>query len=236
MGMQSERVAHDHGVSREALDEVAAASHARAFQAHAAGDFAAEIVPVPVSSRGVTKEITIDEGVREDTTPAGLGSLRPAFQADGVLTAGNSSQISDGAAALLLASEEAIRRLGLRPLARLLGGTWASGEPWRFAEAPVPAVRRLLDRLRRQVTDFDLFENNEAFALSSILFHRMLGVPHEQLNVRGGAVALGHPIGASGARLVTTLVHALEQRGQHTGLAAICHGMGGSTALAVERA
>jgi acetyl-CoA C-acetyltransferase len=134
-----------------------------------------------------------------------------------------------------LASEEAVRAHGLRPIAKVLGGAWAAGEPWRFPEAPIPAAKRLLDRLGLRVSDFGLFENNEAFALNNVLFSRLLGVPYERLNVFGGAVALGHPIGASGARIVVTLLNALRVKGEERGLAAICHGTGGSTALAVER-
>ncbi|MEW5957110.1 MAG: acetyl-CoA C-acyltransferase, partial [Chloroflexota bacterium] len=152
-----------------------------------------------------------------------------------VLTAGNSSQISDGAAALLLASPAAVDRYRLKPVARLLGASWTAGQSWRFPEAPIPAVKKLLDRLGMQLTDFDLFENNEAFALNNVLFNRMLGIPYDKINVYGGAIALGHPIGASGARILVTLLNALAEREATLGLAAICHGLGGSTALALER-
>ena len=175
-----------------------------------------------------------DEGIRPETTLESLAALRPAFKKDGVLTAGNSSQISDGAAALLLASEEAVKAHGLKPIAKVLGGAWAAGESWRFPEAPIPAAKRLLDRLGMRVSDFGLFENNEAFALNNVLFSRLLDVPYERLNVVGGAVALGHPIGASGARILVTLLNALRAKGEERGLAAICHGTGGSVAFAVE--
>jgi acetyl-CoA C-acetyltransferase len=235
MGEQTERLAAEHGITREELDEIALQSHRRAAEATERCYFADEIVPISYRERRETKTLDRDEGVRPDTTREALAALKPAFKKDGVLTAGNSSQISDGAAALLLASRAAVERYDLKPIARLLGGAWASGEPWRFPEAPVPAVRRLLDRLGRHVEDFDLFENNEAFAINSILFHRMLGVPYEKLNVHGGAIALGHPIGCSGARIIVTLVHALRRRDSTLGLAAICHGTGGGTALAIER-
>ena len=235
MGEQTERLAEAQGITREDLDEISALSHQRAAAATDSGAFAAEIVPVPYRERREEKTLEHDEGVRADTTPEALAKLRTAFREGGVLTAGNSSQISDGAAALLLASERAVRAHGLTSLGVVRGGAWAAGEPWRFPEAPIPAVKRLLDRLGRQITDFDLFENNEAFALNNLLFHRMLEVPYDRLNVHGGAVALGHPIGASGARIVVTLLHALRQRGEQHGLAAICHGTGGGTALAVER-
>ena len=235
MGVQTERLAAEHGVSRAELDEVAARSHRLAAEATASGAFADEIAPIELKVRGGTETMAADEGIRADTTPESLAKLRPAFDREGVLTAGNSSQISDGASALLLAGEEAVERIGLRPIARITGSGWSAGASWRFPEAPVPAVRKLLDRLGMEVSDFDLYENNEAFALNNLLFHRMLGVPHEKLNVHGGAIALGHPIGASGARIVTTLIHALRRRGLARGLAAICHGTGGGTALAVER-
>lgn len=234
MGDQTERLAAEFGVSRAELDEVALQSHLRAAGAQEAGYFRAEIVPIEVKTRKGVESVDRDEGVRPETTLESLNSLRPAFKKDGVLTAGNASQISDGASALLLASSEAVERHGLKPIARILGSAWAAGEPWRFPEAPIPAVKKLLGRLGLQVSDFDLFENNEAFALNNILFHRLLGVPMEQLNVHGGAIAIGHPIGASGARILTTLIHALHTHDKRRGLAAICHGTGGSAALAVE--
>ncbi|RDI94681.1 thiolase family protein [Meiothermus sp. QL-1] len=234
MGEQSERLAAEFGVTRTELDEVALASHQRAAQAQAACHFAREILPIEIRTRQGVERLDRDEGVRPETTLEALAALRPAFRKDGVLTAGNASQISDGAAALLLASPEAVQRYGLKPLARILGSSWAAGEPWRFPEAPIPAVRKLLERLGLGLADFDLFENNEAFALNNILFHRLLGVPLEQLNVHGGAIALGHPIGASGARILVTLIHALHTHSKARGLAAICHGTGGSAALALE--
>jgi acetyl-CoA C-acetyltransferase len=127
-----------------------------------------------------------------------------------------------------------VQRHGLKPIARILGQAWAAGEPWRFPEAPVPAVRKLLGRLGLSLSDFDLFENNEAFALNNLLFNRLLGVPMDKLNIHGGAIALGHPIGASGARILVTLIHALKQNQKQRGLAAICHGTGGGVAMAVE--
>jgi acetyl-CoA C-acetyltransferase len=175
-----------------------------------------------------------DEGIRADTTIESLGELRPAFSNDGLLTAGNSSQISDGAAALVLASERAVNEYGLTPVAKVTGSAWAAGEPYRFPEAPIPAVEKLLKREGKAISDFDLFENNEAFALNTVLFTRRLGVDGDKLNVNGGAIALGHPIGCSGARLLVTLIHALRRRGGTNGLAAICHGTGGGTVTSVE--
>lgn len=234
MGEQAERLALDYGVLREEVDEAAYLSHTRALEATRSGRFFREIAPVEVPGKRGAERVEKDEGIRLETTLEALSALRPVFRKDGLLTAGNSSQISDGAAALLLASEDAVRAHGLKPIARILGGSWAAGEAWRFPEAPVPAARRLLDRLGMGVGDFDLFENNEAFALNNVLFHRLLGVSYERLNVYGGAVAIGHPIGASGARILVTLLNALKSEGKARGLAAICHGTGGSTAVAVE--
>lgn len=235
MGNQAEKVAAEHGISRAEIDQCAAWSHQRAHEATQQGRFDGEIAAIEIKQRKETLLMKSDEGIREDASVAGLGALRPAFRPDGVLTAGNASQISDGAAALLLASEKAVEKYGLRPLAKIQGSAIAAMETWRFPEAPVPAVHKLMQKLGTTVSDFDLIENNEAFALNNVLFHKMLGIPYEKLNVHGGAVALGHPIGASGARIICTLVHALHTHQKSTGLAAICHGTGGGTAIALER-
>lgn len=234
MGEQTERLAAEHGVTREELDEIAATSHLRAARATEKGWFSDEIAPMELSVRGESITFERDEGIRADTSAEKLSGLRPAFSNDGVLTAGNSSQISDGASALLVASAEAVKSHGLKPIARLRGSGWSAGEPWRFPEAPIPAVDRALEKSATSIADVDLFENNEAFAISNILFSRMLNVPMDRLNVHGGAIALGHPIGASGARITTTLIHALRRRGGRTGVAAICHGTGGGTAVVLE--
>lgn len=235
MGEQTERLAADHGFSRQALDEVAAYSQQRAAEATESGIFKKEIVPIAVRVKKETQQIDTDEGIRAGTTVESLSKLRPAFKSDGVLTAGNCSQISDGAAALVVASAAAVERHGLKPLAKVLGGSFAGGESWRFPEVPIHASKKLLAKLEMQVSDFDLFENNEAFAVSNLLFNKMLGVSHDRLNVHGGAIALGHPIGASGARVVVTLLNALQERDRTRGLAALCHGTGGGTAIALER-
>ncbi|MCH8122518.1 MAG: thiolase family protein [Bacteroidetes bacterium] len=235
MGAQAERLAAENGVTREEVDEVAAESHRRASSAWTSGAFEHEVTPIEYRHKKEARMLEQDEGIRSDTTVESLSSLRTAFGVDGILTAGNSSQISDGASAILLANRATVGRLDLQPIAKLMGGTWSAGETWRFPEAPIPAVRKLLQKTNLKIEDFDLFENNEAFALNSILFHRMLGVDLDTLNVHGGAVALGHPIGCSGARIVTTLVHALATRDADKGLAAICHGTGGGTSVAIER-
>lgn len=234
MGDQAERLAAEHGLTRDDLDGIAAESHRRAVAAQG-GAFEREIVPVDVTTRKGTTTVTKDEGVREDTTTETLATLRPAFSKTGVLTAGSASQISDGASSLVLASAKAVKVRGLTPLARIVGSAWSAGAPWRFPEAPVPAAKKVLDKTGLDIKDIDLFENNEAFALNSLLFTRMLGVDPAALNVHGGAIALGHPIGASGARILTTLTHALHERGVSKGLAAICHGTGGGTSVIVER-
>ncbi len=231
MGAEADRLARLHGVSRSELDEVAVLSQCRAAAATAQGKFAAEVMPLSVGARAFSQ----DEGIRGDTTLEGLGALPPAFGEAGVLTAGNSSQLSDGAAALVLASEAAVQRFGLTPLARILGSAWAAVTPWRFVEGPIPAIRKLLHKTGLGLDDFDLFENNEAFALNNVLLRRELEIPYDQVNIYGGAIALGHPIGASGARILVTLIHALQQEDRRRGIGALCHGMGGGTALALER-
>jgi len=235
MGAETDRLAREKGVTRAQLDEVAAVSHARAAQATKKEIFAREIAAIEITTRKGKERIDQDEGIRPDTTVEALAKLRPAFAADGLLTAGNSSQISDGAAAVVLASKTVVDAHNLRPIGKILGGSWAAGATWRFPEAPIPAVRKLLEKLKMKLGDFELFENNEAFALNNLLFERELGVSRDKLNVHGGAIALGHPIGASGTRLIVTLLNALQERGATYGIAALCHGTGGGTALALER-
>lgn len=235
MGEQAERLAEAYGVTRSELDQVALHSHERATEATQQGWLNQEIIPVEVQGKKGVQLVEKDEGIRADTAWEKLAGLKPAFKPDGIFTAGNSSQISDGSAAVVLASAKAVEEYGLTPIARIMKGAWAGGETWRYPEIPILAVKKLLDKLKMQTSDFDLFENNEAFALSSVLFNRFLGIPYDKLNVYGGAIALGHPIGASGARILVTLLNALQQRDGHLGLAAVCHGTGGGTAIAVER-
>jgi acetyl-CoA C-acetyltransferase len=234
MGEETERLAQTHEVTRDELDEVACASQQRAAAATANGKFATEISPITLTQRGKSVEVSQDEGIRADTTMETLAKLRPAFGKEGVLTAGNSSQLSDGAAMLVLASERAVEQHGLKPIARILGSSWHAVTPWRFVEGPIPAVQKLVEKLGMQVSDFDLFENNEAFALNNLLFQQSLGLSADRLNIYGGGIALGHPIGASGARILVTLLHALRQEGARRGIASLCHGLGGGTAVAVE--
>ena len=235
MGEQAERLTDEHGFGRWELDEVAFSSQQRAAAATERGSFQNEIAPIEVKTKKGQQLVHEDEGIRLDTTLDGLAKLRPTFKQEGVMTAGNCSQLSDGAAVLILASPKAVARYGLKPIGKVLGGAWEGGETWRFPEYPVYAAKKLLNKLEMKLSDFDLFENNEAFAVSNLLFSRMLGVPHDQLNVNGGSIALGHPLGASGARIAVTLLNALKERDQTLGLAALCHGTGGGTAIAVER-
>ncbi|MDB9413933.1 MULTISPECIES: acetyl-CoA acetyltransferase PhaA [Microcystis] len=235
MGSQVDRLCLDRGVSRQALDEIAALSHQRAATATEKGWFNGEIVPIELKSKKGSTILDQDEGIRSDSTPEGLGKLRPAFNPSGVLTAGNSSQISDGAAAILLASQKAVDQYGLKPIAKILGGAVGAGKTDRFPEFPVLAVKKLLASLDKTIEDFDLVENNEAFALNNLLFEMDLGLAREKQNVHGGAIALGHPIGASGARILVTLINALKVQDKTLGMGAICHGTGGGTAIAIER-
>ncbi|WP_430013304.1 acetyl-CoA acetyltransferase PhaA [Microcystis ichthyoblabe FBCC-A1114] len=235
MGSQVDRLCLDRGVSRQALDEIAALSHQRAATATEKGWFKGEIVPIELKSKKGSTILDQDEGIRSDSTPEGLGKLRPAFNPSGVLTAGNSSQISDGAAAILLASQKAVDQYGLKPIAKILGGAVGAGKTDRFPEFPVLAVKKLLASLNKTIEDFDLVENNEAFALNNLLFEMDLGLAREKQNVHGGAIALGHPIGASGSRILVTLINALKVQDKTLGMAAICHGTGGGTAIAIER-
>ncbi|MGB0385830.1 MAG: thiolase family protein [Ardenticatenaceae bacterium] len=235
MGDETEQLAAEYGVTREEVDEVAYLSQTRAEEATKQGLFNSTIVPIEVKKRRETVTMDSDEGIRAGTTRETLAKLRPAFDKNGILTAANSSQISDGAAAILLASKRAVEKYGLTPKARLIGGSWAAVDSWRFVEAPVPAVQKLLNKLGKTIDDVDLVENNEAFALNSVLFNKVLGIPYEKLNVLGGAIALGHPIGCTGARIIVTLLNALEQRDRKLGIASLCHGTGGGTTVAIER-
>jgi acetyl-CoA C-acetyltransferase len=235
MGVLTERLVIEWEISRKKLDEVAYYSHKRAAEATNKGFFKKEIEPMQISTSKETVSLDYDEGIRADTSLKGLAKLSPAFHKEGVLTVGNSSQISDGAAALILASEQAVKKHKLEPLARVLGGTWAAGESWRYVEAPITAVKKLLDKLDKGIDDFDLYENNEAFAVNTVLFSKLLGIDFDRLNVNGGSIALGHPLGCTGARIIVTLLNVLEERDAKNGIATLCHGTGGATAIAIEK-
>jgi len=233
MGNHAERVATKHGVSRQAQDEFALRSHERALAAQEAGRFDEEIVPVTVPGKKGDTVVTSDEAPRADTTLEALAKLKPAFDPEsGSVTAGNAPGITDGAAALVIAGVEALD--GSTPLARITGYAQADLAPEWLFEAPIHGVRRLLEKLGASVDDFDLIEINEAFAAQVLADGNELGFDWDRVNVNGGAIALGHPIGASGARVLTTLLYELRRRGGGKGLATLCLGGGGAVALAIE--
>ncbi|MGD9916864.1 MAG: acetyl-CoA C-acyltransferase [Paenirhodobacter sp.] len=233
MGTFAEECAEAFRFSREAQDEYALISLSRALEAQVSGGFDAEIVPVPVPVKGGEVEVARDEQPG-NARPEKIPTLKPAFRRDGTVTAANSSSISDGAAALVIASEGFAVAEGLPVRARILGHASHAQAPADFPTAPVPAAETLMAKLGWTVEDVDLWEVNEAFAVVPMAFMRRLGIPHEKVNVNGGACALGHPIGASGARIIVTLLHALEARGLKRGIAAICIGGGEGTAIAIE--
>ncbi|GIX33743.1 MAG: acetyl-CoA acetyltransferase [Lysobacterales bacterium] len=233
MGVFAESCVAKYGMTREEQDAFAAESVRRALEAQKNGAFAREIAPVLVKGRKGETLVELDEEPgRMDVSK--IPSLKPAFKKDGTVTAATSSKISDGAAAVVVASAEYAARHGLKPKARILAHATQSQEPEWFTIAPVGAIRRLLDKLGWSVADVDLFEINEAFACVAMAPMKELSIPHEKLNVLGGACALGHPIGATGARIVVTLLNALALRGGKRGVAALCIGGGEATALAVE--
>jgi acetyl-CoA C-acetyltransferase len=246
MGTHAERVAIKDQVSREDQDAFALASHQKAIAAIDAGRFEAELAPVTIRDvKGRETVVSQDENPRRDTSAEALAKLKPAFAlpdgddrgaaTEGTVTAGNAPGITDGAAATVVASERAVERLGLQPLARIVGYAQAEVAPkWLFL-APVEGVKRLLDRIELPLEAFDLIEINEAFAAQTLADGRELGFDWDKVNVNGGAIALGHPIGASGARIVATLLHELQRREGRYGLATLCLGGGGSVAMAVER-
>jgi acetyl-CoA C-acetyltransferase len=234
MGNAAELAVKEYKLDRKAQDEFAVESYRRAQKATQEGLFQAEIAGVEVTGRGGSQLITLDEEpakARFDKIP----ELRPAFEKDGTITAANASKINDGGAAVILASEQAVKTKGLKPIARVVAhGTFAQDPKW-FTTAPVTAIQRALDRAQLGVGDIDLFEINEAFSMVTMLTMKQLSIPFDKVNVNGGAVALGHPIGASGARILTTLIHALGQRQKKFGLATLCVGGGEGVALIVER-
>jgi acetyl-CoA C-acetyltransferase len=236
MGMTAEAVAKRYNVSRADQDAFAARSQQRASQATRDGLFTAEIVPVPIPQRkGQPIQFDTDEYPRAGTTVETLAGLKPAFiRPDGTVTAGNASGINDGAAALVVTTAEKARAIGTAPLARILGHASAGVDPMVMGMGPVPAIGKVLDRAGLTKDDVDLFEVNEAFAAQSVAVVRELGLDPEKVNVHGGAIALGHPIGASGARVLTTLVHALRARKKRVGIASLCIGGGMGIAMAVE--
>ena len=233
MGAFAEEAARERQFGREAMDAYAIESLARARRAVESGAFAEEIVAVSVKTRAGVQEVFSDEQPLK-ADPAKIPTLKPAFAKDGTITAANASSISDGAAALVLTRASVAERLGLTPIARIASHAAHAQKPGEFTSAPVPAMRKALERAGWKIGDVDLFEVNEAFAVVAMIAMSELSIPHEVLNVNGGACALGHPIGASGARILATLLSALKARGGKRGLASLCIGGGEATAMAVE--
>jgi acetyl-CoA C-acetyltransferase len=235
MGNSAEWIAREYDLTREELDEYAYHSHMKAIAAIDEGHFEDEIVPVEVPQRkGKTLIFDTDEFPRRDTSLEALARLKPAFDPNGVVTAGNSPGITDGAAATVVMRRAAADALGIEPLARIVAYDQAAVEPLKVFTAPIYAVQRLLDKTDTTVDDYDLFEVNEAFAAQMLADMRELGLPEERVNVNGGAIALGHPIGCSGTRVLVTLVYALRHRGLQRGLTTLCLGGGGAVAMAIE--
>jgi acetyl-CoA C-acetyltransferase len=236
MGCTGEVVAERYNVSREEQDQYALNSHRKAVEAMKEGRFEQEIVPVEIpQKKGPAVVIRADEGPREDTSLEALARLKPAFKEGGTVTAGNAPGVNDGAAAVVVASAEVARKLGRRPLARIVAQATSGVEPKLVMMAPVTAIQKTLERAGWDLGEVDLIELNEAFSVQAVAITRELGIDPAKLNVNGGAVALGHPIGASGARLLVTLLHEMQRRDVKRGLVALCLGGGNAVAMAVER-
>lgn len=235
MGNAAEWIAREYGLTRQELDEYALGSHQKAGAAIQAGKFKAEIVPIEIPQRkGPPVIFDTDECPRADTSLEALSKLRPAFQEGGMVTAGNSPGITDGAAAVVVMGEDIAGALGIHPLARITGYAQAAVEPLRIFTAPIFAVQKLLEKTGYTLADIDLIEINEAFAAQTLADGKALGLDWNKVNVHGGAIALGHPIGASGARVLVTLIYALRDRGLKTGLATLCLGGGEAVAMTIE--
>ncbi|MGF0039793.1 acetyl-CoA C-acetyltransferase [Peptoniphilaceae bacterium SGI.131] len=235
MGITAENIAERYGITREAQDEFAVTSQNRAERAKKEGLFKEEIAPVQIKDRkGNIVEITEDEYIKEGATLEALGKLKPAFKKDGTVTAGNASGINDGAAAVVLMSEEKAKELGVTPLATIVSYGTAGVDPKVMGLGPIPATRKALERAELEITDIDLIEANEAFAAQSLAVVKDLNLNREITNVNGGAIALGHPIGCSGTRIVVTLLHEMKRRNSKRGLATLCIGGGQGAALIVE--
>lgn len=234
-GISAELIAEQWAVTREEADALAFDSHQRAMQATDEGRFEREIVPIKIKNDdGTTELMTRDEGIRSTTTLEALGNLKPAFKEDGIVTAGNSSQITDGAAAVLVMSEEKVAELGLEPRARFKAFSVVGVDPVTMLTGPIPATAKVLERAGLSLDDIDLFEVNEAFATVVAIWLRETGAAWDKTNVNGGAIALGHPLGASGAKLMTTLLHEMERRGARYGLQTMCEGGGMANGTILE--
>ena len=235
MGITAENIAEQWGQTREQLDEFAAWSQQKAVAAQEAGKFDAEIVPVEVKKKKETIIVNKDEGPRPGTTAEGIAKLRPAFKKDGIVTAANASGINDGAAAVIVMSEEKAKELGVTPMATWVAGALAGVDPTIMGIGPVAATKKVMAKTGMNIDDFDLIEANEAFAAQSLAVGHDLGIDNDKLNVNGGAIALGHPVGASGCRILVTLLHEMVRRDAKKGLATLCIGGGMGCATIVER-
>lgn len=225
MGIYAEDTARKYKISREEADEFSLRSYQLASHYNKSGKNRDELIQMD--------QLAMDEGIRE-TTKESLGTLKPAFRPDGILTPGNSSQLSDGSSALILASEKALNDHNLKPIGRITGFSSASLAPKDFVEAPIPATKKLLEKQGKKISDYDIFEHNEAYSVASIVVRNQLGIEPDLLNVRGGAIAIGHPLGNSGSRILVTLLHAMRERKLSNGLATICHGGGGAHTMTLE--
>ena len=235
MGITAENICEQWGLTREELDEFAAWSQNKCEKAMAEGKFKDEIVPVEVKKKKETILVDTDEGPRKGITKEGLAKLRPAFKKDGMVTAGNASGINDGAAALIVMSEEKAKELGVTPMATWIGGELAGGDPAIMGIGPVYSTRKVMKKLGMEIGDFDLIEANEAFAAQSVAVGKDLGFDLSKLNVNGGAIALGHPVGCSGARILVSLLYEMQKEDVHTGLATLCVGGGMGCSAVVKR-
>ena len=235
MGNTGEIVAERNKITREDADRFSLRSHQRAVHAIKSGTFKQEIVNVEIPSSKGPNVVSQDEGPREDTTMEALAKLKPVFRPNGILTAGNSSSINDGASAVVVIDADIAKDRGLKPLAKIIDYVTSGVKPELIMEAPIHAVRKLLERNELEIKDIDLIEHNEAFSSASVAVQKVLGIPDEKFNVNGGAVALGHPIGCSGARLLTTLIYALHARNATRGIATLCLGGGNAVAMLIEK-
>ena len=235
MGITAENICDQWGLTREQLDEFAAASQQKAVKAQEEGKFDAEIVPVVVKGKKGDIVVSKDEGPRAGTTAEGIAKLKPAFKKDGMVTAANASSINDGAAAIVVMSEEKAKELGVTPMATWVAGALGGVDPSIMGIGPVASTRKVLAKTGMEIKDFDLIEANEAFAAQSLAVGRDLGFDTSKLNVNGGAIALGHPVGASGCRILVTLLHEMAKRDAKTGLATLCIGGGMGCSTIVKR-
>jgi len=236
MGLTGEIVAEKYHISRNDCDQISAESHQKAAKATESGAFKDEIVPITIPQRkGEPIVFAKDEGIRKDTTVESLGKLKPFFKEGGVITAGNASQITDGASAIMVMSKKKAESHGLEPLARITGYNTYGVKPEFVMEAPIPGVRALFAKMHLKIADFDFVEHNEAFSSASCALIKEIGIPRDIFNINGGAIALGHPIGSSGSRILVTLLHNMKRQDKHRGLATICLGGGHAVSLVVER-